>query len=172
MKECRCNEREQRTLGGIKCKLEERAVKVETDSDETPGRGANLHRERERDKEIGREREREVGVDTWLHGFRFSRESSAITLLVPCGTFNTVMYYAQLSAPLLPLLQRGFSCEARVVFLIFPLMLLCVFNNKLSFISFLFQFAKHGNTFPHICFSVSAPPLVLQQSVKNVACAK
>lgn len=62
MKERSCNEREQRILGGIKCKLEERAVKVETDSDETPGRGANLQRERER----------EVGVDTWLHGFRFS----------------------------------------------------------------------------------------------------
>lgn len=40
-----CDEREQRTLGGIKCKLEERAVKVEADSDETPGRGANLQME-------------------------------------------------------------------------------------------------------------------------------
>lgn len=95
---------------------------MESDSDETPHRGANLWTERER--------ARERGVETRLHRFRFSRGSVRITLLASRGAFNTWVHYAHL-------------CSTDAGSLDFPSFLLLY--NKLPFISFLFPLAKHGN---------------------------
>lgn len=80
----------------------------------------------------------------WIHGCTGSGspESVKITVLAPCGTFNTFTHGALLrSARSPPLLQRGFGCQSKAAFLISSLVLLFIyfFYNKLSFISFLFQ---------------------------------
>lgn len=125
MRERRRDEREQRTLGGIKCKLEERAVKVEADSDETPGRGAHLQME----SRAGWWWWGGGWEDTWLHRFGFSRDSVEMALLAPRGTFNTLIHRTHTSAPPLLHLHHSQASAAgrRLFFLICSSLLLCIF---------------------------------------------